>query len=239
MSDPMRLALVGATGLVGRHVIEDCVGRRDLRLAAIARCEMPLPPGATMEMFVAEPALAADLRGAAPARADLCAGHDLEAGGRGRGGVSRGRLRSGPRHRAPRERAWLRAHGGGQLGRRGSSRQAVLSGDMGEVEKEWARSFHRLDILRPACCGASAATTDARRSGSRRGEPAFQSVAARQMRNTALSRRRRLRACVLGAKPAGGRLHMNSGRTRCAEPAAAGGRNGTGATMAWETRSEL
>ncbi|MCH2487016.1 MAG: nucleoside-diphosphate sugar epimerase, partial [Erythrobacter sp.] len=55
MSEPMRLALVGATGLVGRHVVEACVGRRDLRLAAIARREMPLPMGATMEMFVADP----------------------------------------------------------------------------------------------------------------------------------------------------------------------------------------
>ena len=54
MSDAMRLALVGATGLVGRHVVEACVGRRDLRLAAVARREMALPKGATMEMFVAE-----------------------------------------------------------------------------------------------------------------------------------------------------------------------------------------
>lgn len=56
MSEPLRIALVGATGLVGRSLIELCVGRADVRLAAIARREMPLPRGATMEMFVADPA---------------------------------------------------------------------------------------------------------------------------------------------------------------------------------------
>lgn len=55
MSEPLRIALVGATGLVGRSLIELCVGRADVRLAAIARREMPLPAGATMEMFVADP----------------------------------------------------------------------------------------------------------------------------------------------------------------------------------------
>lgn len=55
MSEPLRIALVGATGLVGRTLIELCVGRADVRLAAIGRREMPLPTGARMEMFVAEP----------------------------------------------------------------------------------------------------------------------------------------------------------------------------------------
>lgn len=55
MSDPVRIALVGATGLVGRCIIEQCVGREDLRLGAIARREMPLPRGSRMEMFVASP----------------------------------------------------------------------------------------------------------------------------------------------------------------------------------------
>lgn len=55
MSEPLRIAVVGATGLIGRSLIELCVGRADVRLAAIARREMPLPAGATMEMFVADP----------------------------------------------------------------------------------------------------------------------------------------------------------------------------------------
>ncbi|MCT2558544.1 NAD(P)H-binding protein [Tsuneonella sp. YG55] len=55
MSDPLRIALVGATGLVGREVMGLAVGREDIRLVAVARREAPLPPGARMEMFVAEP----------------------------------------------------------------------------------------------------------------------------------------------------------------------------------------
>jgi uncharacterized protein YbjT (DUF2867 family) len=56
MSDPPRIALVGASGLVGSHVVRLCVGREDLRLAAIARSELALPAGAKMEVFVADPA---------------------------------------------------------------------------------------------------------------------------------------------------------------------------------------
>lgn len=55
MSEPMRIALVGATGLIGQKVMAECVGREDMRLGAIARREAPLPRGARMEMFVAEP----------------------------------------------------------------------------------------------------------------------------------------------------------------------------------------
>ena len=55
MSEPLRIALVGASGLVGSRVIELCVGREDVRLAAVARAELDLPPGARMEVFVADP----------------------------------------------------------------------------------------------------------------------------------------------------------------------------------------
>jgi uncharacterized protein YbjT (DUF2867 family) len=55
MSEPVRIALVGSTGLVGGELMKLCVGRRDVRLVAIARREAPMPPGARMEMFVAEP----------------------------------------------------------------------------------------------------------------------------------------------------------------------------------------
>ena len=55
MSEPLRIALVGSTGLVGRGVVAACVGREDVRLVAIARREMQLPKGARMELFVAEP----------------------------------------------------------------------------------------------------------------------------------------------------------------------------------------
>lgn len=59
MSDPycpVRIALVGATGLIGRRVIEVASARDDLRISGIARREASLPPGARLEMFVAEPA---------------------------------------------------------------------------------------------------------------------------------------------------------------------------------------
>ena len=55
MSEPLRIALVGASGLVGSEVIKLCVGREDVRLSAIARSELALPPGVRMEVFVADP----------------------------------------------------------------------------------------------------------------------------------------------------------------------------------------
>lgn len=56
MSEAIRVALVGASGLVGSEVIRLCVGREDVRLAAIARSELQLPSGVRMEVFVADPA---------------------------------------------------------------------------------------------------------------------------------------------------------------------------------------
>ena len=55
MSEPLRIAVVGASGLIGSTVIALCVGREDVRLSAIARGELDLPPGARMEVFVAQP----------------------------------------------------------------------------------------------------------------------------------------------------------------------------------------
>jgi uncharacterized protein YbjT (DUF2867 family) len=56
MSEPHRVLLVGATGLVGTRVMEECVGRSDVRLIALTRREAPMPHGARMEMLVADPA---------------------------------------------------------------------------------------------------------------------------------------------------------------------------------------
>jgi len=50
-----RIVLVGASGLIGRAVIAATVGRSDLRLTALARREFALPPGARMELLVADP----------------------------------------------------------------------------------------------------------------------------------------------------------------------------------------
>lgn len=70
---PVRVALVGATGLVGRRVIEVASRGDDVRLVGIARREAPLPPGARMEMFVADPAKWADVLEAVRPRALICA----------------------------------------------------------------------------------------------------------------------------------------------------------------------
>ncbi|WP_133365695.1 NAD(P)H-binding protein [Qipengyuania sediminis] len=55
MSDPLRLAVVGASGLVGSQVLAACAGRADVHVVAIVRREITVPPTARMEVFVAEP----------------------------------------------------------------------------------------------------------------------------------------------------------------------------------------
>jgi uncharacterized protein YbjT (DUF2867 family) len=70
---PRRLCLVGATGLVGSALIEAAVGRGDVRVIGVARRETPLPPGARMEMLLAEPAGWPDAIAAANASVLVCA----------------------------------------------------------------------------------------------------------------------------------------------------------------------
>lgn len=69
MSKPVRIALVGATGMIGTSLKNFAVGRSDLRLVAIARREVALPKGARMELLVADPANWSDA--IAAARADV------------------------------------------------------------------------------------------------------------------------------------------------------------------------
>lgn len=73
MSEPARIALIGATGLIGRRVIEAASVREDVRLVGLARREAPLPPGARMEMFVAQPAKWGEVMQAVRPRALICA----------------------------------------------------------------------------------------------------------------------------------------------------------------------
>lgn len=76
MSDargPVRIALVGATGLVGRRVITISSAGDEARIVGIARREAPLPPGARMEMFVAEPDKWGEVLEAVRPRALICA----------------------------------------------------------------------------------------------------------------------------------------------------------------------
>ena len=73
MSEPLRVALVGSTGLIGGEVMRLSVGREDIRLVAIARREAPLPAGARMEMFVADPAKWGEVFEAIRPTAVICA----------------------------------------------------------------------------------------------------------------------------------------------------------------------
>lgn len=74
MSKVTRIALVGATGLIGQSLIRYGVGRgEEFRVIGIARREMPLPPGARMEMLLADPANWADAIAAANADVLVCA----------------------------------------------------------------------------------------------------------------------------------------------------------------------
>ena len=73
MSSQRRICLVGATGMVGRTLIEQAVHRQDLRIIGVARREMQLPKGARMEMLLADPANWGDAIAAANARVMVCA----------------------------------------------------------------------------------------------------------------------------------------------------------------------
>lgn len=55
MSDPVRVLVLGASGLVGQQVLRLAVGERRVRLLAVARSEVGLPQGARMEVLVAPP----------------------------------------------------------------------------------------------------------------------------------------------------------------------------------------
>lgn len=73
MSDAIRIALIGATGLIGSSVIRECIGREDVRLTGIARREAKLPRGIRMELFVAEPAKWGEVIDAVRPKAIICA----------------------------------------------------------------------------------------------------------------------------------------------------------------------
>ena len=70
---PLRMCLVGATGLVGSSVLRGAVGRDDVRVVAVARREVPRPPGARMEALIAETSGWGDAIAAANAKVLVCA----------------------------------------------------------------------------------------------------------------------------------------------------------------------
>ncbi len=73
MNDTTRIALVGATGLIGCRIIEICSEGDDVRIVGIARREATLPDGARMEMFVADPSKWGEVLEAIKPRSLICA----------------------------------------------------------------------------------------------------------------------------------------------------------------------
>lgn len=70
---PTRIGLVGATGLIGRRLIEISSAGDQVRIVGIARREHDLPKGARVEMFIAETEKWSDVLEAVRPRALICA----------------------------------------------------------------------------------------------------------------------------------------------------------------------
>ena len=66
MSETTRVVLVGATGLIGRAIIAEAVGRTNLHLVGVGRREIPLPKGARMELLLSDTDHWADAIAAGP-----------------------------------------------------------------------------------------------------------------------------------------------------------------------------
>ena len=151
MSDPLRIALVGATGLVGREAIALSVGREDVRLTGLARREGPLPRGARMEMFVAEPGRWGEVLEAVRPSALICA---LGTTWR-KAGEDEDAFRAVDRDlvletaRAAREHGVERMVAISSAGASLAARAFYLR-VKGEMERDLAKvGFRRLDLLRP------------------------------------------------------------------------------------------
>jgi len=148
---PVRIALVGATGLVGRHVIDVASAGDEARIVGIARREAPLPPGARMEMFVAQPAKWGEVLEAVRPRALSCAlGTTWKKAGRDEAAfrsvdhdlvlaTAEAAKRAGVPNMVLISAAGADAHG-----------KSVYFRVKGETENALSRiGFKRLDILRP------------------------------------------------------------------------------------------
>ncbi|MEL6738884.1 MAG: NAD(P)H-binding protein, partial [Pseudomonadota bacterium] len=70
---PQRVGLVGATGLLGRTLIELSSASDVARMVGIARREIEMPPGARMELFVAEADKWGEVLSAVRPRSLICA----------------------------------------------------------------------------------------------------------------------------------------------------------------------
>ncbi len=151
MFEQTRIALVGATGLIGRTIIQQTIGREDLRLVAIGRREVKLPPGAKMELFVADPAQWCDvLEAVRPAAVINALGTTWRKSGRDEGAfraVDQDLVLSVAR--AAHELGVQRFLSISSLGADLATKNFYLR-VKGEVERDLMKvGFQRLDILRP------------------------------------------------------------------------------------------
>jgi uncharacterized protein YbjT (DUF2867 family) len=151
MSDPLRICLVGATGLIGSTLIDMAVGRNDIRVVGVARREMKLPQGARMEMLIAEPSGWAEAIAAARPQVMVCALGTTWA----KAGKNEAAFTAVDQHLVLACARTAKAAGARQLivvssvGADPSSKNFYLR-VKGEVEVALSRiGFARLDILRP------------------------------------------------------------------------------------------
>lgn len=151
MSDALRIALVGATGLIGSTVIDLAVGREDFRLTGLARREVPLPAGVRMEMFVADPANWGDVFEAVRPTALICA---LGTTWR-KAGEDESAFRAVDHDLVLETARAARAHGVERMVAVSSAGASLTAKTFylrvkAEVERDLAKvGFKRLDILRP------------------------------------------------------------------------------------------
>lgn len=151
MSEPRRVVLVGATGLVGRETIAATIGQPGIHLIAVARREMPLPPGARLEFLVSDTSHWADaIRDTRPDTVVIALGTTIKAVG-----GDKAAFRAVDHDLVMMCAKAARESGARQLivvssvGAAFSSRNFYLS-TKGEVEDRLAKlHFDRLDLLQP------------------------------------------------------------------------------------------
>lgn len=73
MSDPRRVLLAGATGLVGGRIMHLAPEHPWFQLVALTRREVPIPPGIRMEMMIADPSGWPEAVAAIAPQAVICA----------------------------------------------------------------------------------------------------------------------------------------------------------------------
>ena len=145
-----RICLVGASGLIGTAVLDESVGRSDMRVVSVARREFPLPLGARTEVLVGLPDDWSAMIGAARADVLVCAlGTTIKAAG------SQAAFRAVDHDLVVEVAHAARTAGVDHMiavssaGADRSSRNFYLR-TKGETEEDLGKlGFRRLDILRP------------------------------------------------------------------------------------------